>query len=142
KRMSAPPEPSTSSLSASTLVIDTGTSWMFSTLRCAVTCTASRVEASWACSDGTASSRATAVARRVRRACGTSGGVSVWLLAGWRRDGRTSGWTSDAGSEGNLGRLQGPQGRLVSGGLLPCQMDGDDCGAAPGRVLVEDHQNL
>ncbi len=38
KRMSSPPEPSTSSFSPLSVVIDTGTSLAFSTRRCAVTC--------------------------------------------------------------------------------------------------------
>src|SRR5690606_31844961 len=142
KRMSAPPEPYSSSFSASTLVIDTGTSWMFSTLRWAVTSTASRVAASWACSAGTASSRATATARRERRACGTYDGFIGLLLVGWRRDGRASGWPAGAGSEGNLGGLARPQDGLVAGGLLPGQADGLDVGAALRRVLVQDHQHL
>jgi hypothetical protein len=45
KRMSVPPEASVSSFSPLTVLIDTGTSWMFSTLRCAVTCTVSSVAA-------------------------------------------------------------------------------------------------
>src|SRR5690606_18415064 len=142
KRMSAPPEPYSSSFSASTLVIDTGTSWMFSTLRWAVTSTASRVAASWACSAGTASSRATATARRERRACGTYDGFIGLLLVGWRRDGRASGWPAGAGAEGNLGGLARPQDGLVAGGLLPGQADGLDVGAALRRVLVQDHQHL
>src|SRR5690606_37659823 len=143
KRMSVPPEPSTSSFSASTLVMDTGTSWMFSTLRWAVTCTACRVAASWACRAWTASSRVTAAARRERRAGRMCDGFIGWLLVGWEAERvMHQAGPARAGSEGNLGGLACPQYRLVTGGLLPGQADGLDVGPALRRVLVQDHQHL
>ena len=52
---------------ASMLVIDTGTSWMFSTLRCAVTWTASRVVAVSCASAGGASRMAATAKASVLR---------------------------------------------------------------------------
>ena len=54
KRTSLPPEASTSSFSLLMVLIETGTSWMFSTRRWAVTCTASRVVAAFSAGAGTA----------------------------------------------------------------------------------------
>ena len=90
KRTSLPPEPSTSSFSALTLEIETGTSWMFSTLRCAVTSTVSRVAASfsavvvaasWAKAVPNGSRAAMAKARRCGR---TTAGQSRDMAVGFR----------------------------------------------------------
>src|SRR5574344_1726233 len=76
KRTSVPPELSASSFSPLTVLIETGTSWMFSLLRAAVTLTVSRVAACWAalsCAIATAGNR---VARATTR--GRTTGARTW----------------------------------------------------------------
>src|SRR5690606_14002948 len=146
KRMSLPPEPSTCSFSGSMLVIDTGTSWMFSTLRWAVTWTASRVVGLSCAAAASGIVAASAAASRRQRGMGrrdTAGLGFIGMSSGWGADGTTmvQSWPGEAGSEGNLHAVPRPQHRFVAGGAQPGLADGLDVGQARRAVLVQDDQH-
>src|SRR5690554_1615754 len=142
KRTSPAPEANTDSFSPDSALIEIGTSWMFSTLRWAVTSSASRVTASWAwTASGKARASASRLRRRWREAWWRGCVFIVRAPAGWG-DGWRPARTGPPGSERNDDRLARPQHRLVPVRLLPGQPDRLDVGAACGGVLVQDHQHL
>src|SRR5690606_35229253 len=87
KRTSPAPDASTLSVSPDRVLIDTGTSWMFSTLRCAVTSTVSSTAArdtvSCACAD---SGRASAMANAERRVRWNEGRRELDMFMVWFRE--------------------------------------------------------
>src|SRR3546814_16169976 len=80
KRMSVPPDASAPSCSALTVLIETGTSCTFSTPRCAVTSTASRVAACFPASSSSPAAVAIGRAPCRERAC-TTGSILVVAVA-------------------------------------------------------------